>query len=1415
MLALVVPVASSFALASGQSNRYAITDDIVGHIEDYQVIAEVDTVGAVTSYTIKFTLEDDSLRSGTLIEVDFPPVYTLDLIDSVHYSDHDDLTADFSVASFSVDEGHLSVRLDSVEVLPAKGTRSMLTVYSVRNPEIAGNYQCLLSLVANDNQLLALPKLSEQLNIKAGRATTLELSPSAIQQARAGTTIHFSAQLRDVYGNALALPGSLVTWGVIGVPTPAGIIEGGDFQAQHSGVSRVFASFQTFADTSGLIYVLPGAFAYFGLTGGADTSVAGAAWQTEQEDVVVAAYDLYGNVNYEYTGKIYFTSSDPQAQLPYTEAAPFMFSALDQGVKIIPGSSFKLFTAGRHDVTLMMNGQAQRSLFPISVLPAAVSSFALTIASGTTAGENLGIGIADAVDQYGNEVSGTVAISLSGSGVAPSGALPSVPAFSVNNGAGSGTIKLVKAGSQLITVTLGTIMSQRTINVGPADATRFRFELDAVQAVNRAFFGTAQLTALDPYDNLDTGFNAFADTVRITANGSGTVFNGVIGSSAGFSFGICDLKDFGTGYNGTEAYVTFTARSKSGIIGISPTVGFSLLKITAGQLTPSTRYIGEQYTFHLTISNFGSQPANISAIRLYGNNARMQPVQITPGLTFNLPALSSQEFTISGAVPAIPNETLTLDAVFVGQISSGTVSDSATDLAYLTILPTEGISVLASTLLPQQVSTGRGYQFVVRVRNDSDDDLLLTQSSVLTIPLAGAEPLSALLSAPLVVPGSGGEVLLPFEPRTIPDVGQQFVTDASIRLVGTLGTATIDQVFAAGSNIKIETPPVITYRAGTITPETVYRGAEATFAIGVNNSGTASLDFEVATLELTIYAGDRQLLTRLDAEQMRLGPGDSVLVFKPAFVPVDFPMENDSIIVNLRGTANGHEEAFRLTIPGNAVAIPFGAATRLVDVSADAPNMPYVNIGQVFNLSATVRNTGDEDLVGIEIELSSNGSSIFTSETTIAELKIGRDSTIEFTIEASFTPNASEVFSVRIVAAAGKLSGLAALIQPPLGNGTQAIVIQSPATLNLDARIWSPQEAQDGVVGLGELFTLSAIVNNIAQSETSNGEVRLTIIEGGFSLNGVSTQTLIVGERNFWDMTAPADEDTGLFVIEVSSSPFDLNTGILARVQDRVDTLEVISTVSQVGITVDFDGSATQLLSAGGEYDVIELGFRIFNPAAEPYMDYVKFEVRDRSNNTLAPATLIESASLLYNGQTEITAVADGDALRFNIGSAMGIPNSGVISIRLVDDPAASDFVLYLDSLSFSASYQTAVGPRPVPIAASFAQNLVIQAPFTLVPSTLTESFFAYPNPFSPLHEQSTIVYNLSSAKTATLVIYTLGGEEVLKKEIPAPASISEPVQVQWDGRNSDGQIVLNGVYLAVLSVEGEAEIRTKIAVVK
>jgi hypothetical protein len=171
--------------------------------------------------------------------------------------------------------------------------------------------------------------------------------------------------------------------------------------------------------------------------------------------------------------------------------------------------------------------------------------------------------------------------------------------------------------------------------------------------------------------------------------------------------------------------------------------------------------------------------------------------------------------------------------------------------------------------------------------------------------------------------------------------------------------------------------------------------------------------------------------------------------------------------------------------------------------------------------------------------------------------------------------------------------------------------------------------------------------------------------------------------------------------------------------------------------------------------------------------------------------------------------------LRFPLGSASGVPQKATIQIQLADQPVVGDFTLTLDSTSFVAKYQSAAGERDVPVIARFANHLLIQQQYTLVQKQLESSFFSYPNPFSPLREHATIVFNMETPQPSSLTIYTLTGDEVFKVDLPAPAASGTPVTYDWDGRNQAGQVVLNGVYFAVLQVQGAGDVRTKIAVMK
>jgi hypothetical protein len=120
----------------------------------------------------------------------------------------------------------------------------------------------------------------------------------------------------------------------------------------------------------------------------------------------VTAYDAYGNINTAYTGQVYFTSTDPQATLPYTSASKYTFSAAENGVHQFSG--FALQTAGSQTITVT-DGSVQAPSGAITVA-STVASSTLSVSCSPSTVDNKN-GTAQTV------ISGTLTVTSSHAGI--------------------------------------------------------------------------------------------------------------------------------------------------------------------------------------------------------------------------------------------------------------------------------------------------------------------------------------------------------------------------------------------------------------------------------------------------------------------------------------------------------------------------------------------------------------------------------------------------------------------------------------------------------------------------------------------------------------------------------------------------------------------------------------------------------------------------------------------------------------------------------------------------------------------------------------------------------------------------------------------------------------------------------------
>ena len=109
--------------------------------------------------------------------------------------------------------------------------------------------------------------------------------------------------------------------------------------------------------------------------------------------------------------------------------------------------------------------------------------------------------------------------------------------------------------------------------------------------------------------------------------------------------------------------------------------------------------------------------------------------------------------------------------------------------------------------------------------------------------------------------------------------------------------------------------------------------------------------------------------------------------------------------------------------------------------------------------------------------------------------------------------------------------------------------------------------------------------------------------------------------------------------------------------------------------------------------------------------------------------------------------------------------------------------------------------------------------PGSFSPLTLEESYANFPNPFAAGRVETAFVYYLPGPGEVTLRLWTRRGESVrilLDEDEQLPGLHQETV---WDGRNGQGDVVRNGVYLAELVVrfdDGSRErLLHKVAVVR
>lgn len=110
--------------------------------------------------------------------------------------------------------------------------------------------------------------------------------------------------------------------------------------------------------------------------------------------------------------------------------------------------------------------------------------------------------------------------------------------------------------------------------------------------------------------------------------------------------------------------------------------------------------------------------------------------------------------------------------------------------------------------------------------------------------------------------------------------------------------------------------------------------------------------------------------------------------------------------------------------------------------------------------------------------------------------------------------------------------------------------------------------------------------------------------------------------------------------------------------------------------------------------------------------------------------------------------------------------------------------------------------------------HTIFETPTTPPPLT-NEQVYAYPNPCNPFEEICTIRFSLEESAEVSVEIFDVSGTLVVTLLEKIPMKAGRELAVHWDGRDSSGRMVANGVYFYRITTSAGEKAIGKIAIVK
>lgn len=1389
------------------------------------------TAGRIVDHQIGFKLPvsecfPKGLLRGRQVVITLPPEFDVTTITSVSYRDTDE-DDDPEISWIYVYSESIVIRFS--DALP--GPRGLfylyITLHGITNSTTAGDFRAVVRVDNFFGQTIAGPNHSDYFSIVPDEPVSLRVIPDQDLFLTAGEGVAFTAVGVDRFGNPTS--NADVIWSISGELDPIGVLYDSFLQATTVGVGRVQAQGGNLTAKSGLISVSPGSAAMITISQDEQSATAGNGLD---KDIEVEITDHFGNRVRGYTGAVWFETDDHQAEVFHDDENPYQFTPEDQGRKVFSGQQFVFKTAGQQELTVTDDGFSAVN-DNINIHSSWLAEFDLDSPDTVRAGIPFYITVENGRDEYGNPVNDSLFVT--GGKIAPDGTYALLQDIILINGYGSGQAVLVAAGFDTLMVTGSLkVLTELEIEVLPGPAANYDLDLDETQFLGNPFQGVAGLTVFDKFRNLKSDYNETGDNLFITDGLNGQITPGEIAPDQ-FINGMADLS-------------TYTYEGNPG-----PIVVLIFLSDAADDTEVASRQIyvnGIMADFDQQAEIPSSIPTNwkFMARGYLDNPGNLTPLDINYQAGFVSPDVKGIITTKRSCIP----EAFEVDVCSFSFEQEATVPASqeydyefAIEAVYnfegediiarwsidrlVTVIPFADI-LLGPVYLPEigfAVDYVDSTPSIIGVTNDNNLDI----PANLSISLYLCEEDTCLKGFYL---GSNGffnwpwpsyaEIQIQNHFRSVLSPGAFNVT-AIINLRSyTPENRYLSYIREIQLDETIDIIPRAEYAVepASVLPKQIPAGAEVPLSFTLDLTGLSSVELNGAATTLTLTAAGISSMATLAEDVYDLSDGANLLTTKPLSFPMSWIGEPIMAQLHLIGEEAGVLAVDTVLDFDPDLTVEIMPALQVMSLELDAPNAPFVNIGQTFGLIARIINRSSTEIAGpIAVFFTSDGNTIPNDGALLSMIQnIGPYDTVLInpTVTADSLPNPAELFSVAISPAMG------IEILPPMDDKAVAVIVEPPQVQITPIVIGIPGAVPH--IDFSEEFEIVASFAGLDMSKIEGGTLILNY--SGSDDFGIDFPSEVPLEALvLWQLTAPSYEIVSEFTVSWGEKPIDRNTGDPIETNGEPMTIAFMVRAAIIKLLVQADSFDTKPLQRGvtSRLLILSLDNMTNDSRADIGLHSIRMQTIDRDGNTTdASKTISATGTNFFINGAEVSSLVfiNGD-LVFNFTEQVIFPGERLnLQLYLTTLPEATleYFNLRLDGDMIEA--EILGGPRigqSAPVFGIFDRAFAINLPQAIIAENLGESFKNYPNPFNPDDAATEFKYFLSSASDVNIHIYTATGEKVRHMHFDAESNggrAGPNDQVFWDGRNGSGEIVLNGVYIAIIEVAaGDLKAKIKMAVVK